>query len=321
MQFLPSAGTDGGGCVTPGNNLLKNLWWRLALVVLATLAVNAGPVVSWFTFSVRSELYSYCVLIPAAAAWLFWRRRQALASVPVTCSPVLAIVLAVAAVAIGSVSANLASGGDDEQRAAVAGALMLVVTLWSYSLALLGWGFVRRAAVPFLYILLITPFPATVETAVEDALQHGSAETAALLFALLPVPLIREGLVFHLPGLNLMVAPECSGIHSTVVLFVVSILAGELFLRSGWHRWLVTLAVFPLGMLRNALRILTIGLLTVYVDPDVINGPLHHRGGPIFFVLSLAVFLLILAALRKAERKREAAVEQGSRKDAGSAAG
>src|SRR5262249_56535760 len=35
-----------------------------------------------------------------------------------------------------------------------------------------------------------------------------------------------QGLVFDLPGFSLEVAPECSGIHSTLVLFITSLLAG-----------------------------------------------------------------------------------------------
>jgi exosortase/archaeosortase family protein len=97
------------------------------------------------------------------------------------------------------------------------------------------------------------------------------------------------------------VAPECSGIRSTLVLFITSLVAGQLFLRSRWKRALFALAVIPLGIFRNAFRIVTIGELCIHVDPGFIDSPIHHRGGPIFFVISMVPFILLLYYLRKAE--------------------
>jgi len=115
----------------------------------------------------------------------------------------------------------------------------------------------------------------------------------------------REGLRFHLPGIVIEVAKECSGIHSTLVLFVTSLLAGHLFLRSQWKKAVLALAVVPLGIARNGFRIFTISWLCVHVGPAMIDSPIHHRGGPIFFTLSLVPFLALLFVLRKSEGRRK----------------
>jgi exosortase/archaeosortase family protein len=111
-------------------------------------------------------------------------------------------------------------------------------------------------------------------------------------------------LLFHLPGIVIEVAKECSGIHSSLVLFVTSLLAGHLFLRSPWKKATLALAVVPLGIARNGIRIFTISWLCVHVDPAMIDSPIHHRGGPIFFVLSLVPFLAFLFILRRLERPK-----------------
>jgi exosortase/archaeosortase family protein len=52
--------------------------------------------------------------------------------------------------------------------------------------------------------------------------------------------------------------------------------------------------VIPLGILRNGFRILVIGLLGVYVGPYMVDSPIHHHGGPLFFALSLIPLFILL---------------------------
>jgi exosortase/archaeosortase family protein len=119
------------------------------------------------------------------------------------------------------------------------------------------------------------------------------------------MPFLRQQTSFQLPGMPLEVAPECSGIRSTLVLFITSLLAGHLFLRSPWRRAALVLAVIPLALLRNGFRIFSIGQLCVNLGPHMINSPIHKRGGPLFFLLSLVPFFLMLLWLRKSEQKAQ----------------
>ena len=68
-------------------------------------------------------------------------------------------------------------------------------------------------------------------------------------------------------GLSVHVGPECSGIRSSFVLFITSLLAGHLFLRSGWNRLWLAVFVIPLGIVRNAFRVFVLSMLSVHVDP------------------------------------------------------
>jgi len=86
------------------------------------------------------------------------------------------------------------------------------------------------------------------------------------------------------------------------VLFITSVLAGYLFLRSPWKRAVLTLAVIPLAILRNGLRIATLALLCVQIGPHMIDSIIHRKGGPFFFALSLIPFFLLLFWLRSSER-------------------
>jgi exosortase len=146
---------------------------------------------------------------------------------------------------------------------------------------------------------------------VEIGLQYASAEAAAVLLSLTGTPFLREGRAFELPGITIQVAQECSGIRSSYALLITSVLAAHLLLRARWKRWVLALVVLPLGIMRNGFRILTISLLCVHVSPEMIDSPVHHRGGPIFFALSLVPFFLLLLWLRRTERRATATGHPG----------
>ena len=160
-------------------------------------------------------------------------------------------------------------------------------------------------AFPFALLLFLAPFPQALHDRIESFLQHGSAEVADWLFQISGLSYYRAGLFFKLPGLTLQVAPECSGIHSTVVLFITSLVAGRMLLRRPWNRAVLTLFVLPLALVRNAFRIFVIGELCVHVGPHMIHSPIHHRGGPLFFALSLVPFFALLYFLKKSELKKK----------------
>jgi exosortase/archaeosortase family protein len=158
----------------------------------------------------------------------------------------------------------------------------------------------------------MVPLPDAAADWLEKASVVASAEAAALFFGLTGTPLVRHGTVFELPGIVLRVGQECSGIRSSWVLFITSLLASHMFLKSPWRRLVLVAFVIPLGILRNGFRILVIGLLCVHVGPEMIDSPIHHRGGPIFFALSLVPLFLVAWWLWRGEQKRQGAKAKAS---------
>ena len=73
----------------------------------------------------------------------------------------------------------------------------------------------------------------------------------------------------------------------------------QFILKDPWRRLALVPFVIPLAILRNGFRILVIGLLCVNIGPQMIHSLIHRRGGPLFFVLSLIPFFLVLWWLRK----------------------
>jgi exosortase/archaeosortase family protein len=113
------------------------------------------------------------------------------------------------------------------------------------------------------------------------------------------VPVIRHGFLFSLPGADIEVAEECSGIHSGLSLFIAGLLAEHILLQGYWKKACLVLCIFPIAIFKNAVRIVTIAWLGIHVNPDFFHGQLHRQGGLPFSLLSLALLAVLIWLLRR----------------------
>lgn len=173
----------------------------------------------------------------------------------------------------------------------------------------------RLARFPLLMLALMIPFPSWFLDRTVSVLQEGSAVVTAMLLNLTGVPFVREGLVFHLPtNLNIFIAYDCSGIRSSIALLIASLVASDVFLSKSWTKLALNLAVLPLSLFKNGLRIATLSLLTIYVDRGFISGDLHRDGGIVFYLIACLILGLLLWRLRKLEHL-SALVHQSAKDD------
>jgi exosortase len=161
-----------------------------------------------------------------------------------------------------------------------------------------------KAIFPLMFLFFIVPLPTFLLEKVISILQEWSAGATFILFQLSGVPVLREGFIFHLPNLSIEVAKQCSGIHSGIALFITSIIAGKLFLATGWRKGILTLSVFPTTIIKNGLRIVTLSLLGNNLDERILSSPLHRQGGIPFFFLAVSFLLAVLWLLRRSERRK-----------------
>ncbi|HEY9175267.1 MAG TPA: exosortase/archaeosortase family protein [Verrucomicrobiae bacterium] len=274
------------------------------LFVIALCLVFINPLLVLLRFAYETEMYSHILLIPVVSGYLIWQRRKEVFPPPASSPAMAAIPLVLGLLAVNAFF--ILSG----RKALAADCDWLALTIFAWfcflqagALFLLGASFLRAFAFPAAFLIFMVPMPTFMLNGLEVFLQHASAEAAALLYAITGQTVFREGLVFRLPGLTIQVAQECSGVRSTFVLFITSLVAAQWFLRTTVARAILVLAVLPLAILRNAFRIAVISMLTVHVDSRIIDSPLHHRGGPIFFALSLVPFFALLWWLRRRENR------------------
>ena len=266
------------------------------------IAAFIKPLYSLMIHSAATDLHSHILLVPFISAYLLYIKRKQLPREYIF-SPAPAIIPMVAGLA--SLAAPLdvqAWGWSLSQNDFLAlMALAFVCFLAAGGFLFLGRKWMAAAAFPIAFLVFMIPLPDRAVECLETTFKLASTDVAHLFFILSGTPVLRDGTVFQLPGILFEVGQECSGIHSSLVLFITSLLASDLFLSSPWRRALLVAFVIPLGILRNGFRIFVIGLLCVQMGPNMIHSIIHKQGGPAFFALSLLPLFLLLWWLRRCE--------------------
>jgi|tagenome__1003787_1003787.scaffolds.fasta_scaffold20977742_3 exosortase C (VPDSG-CTERM-specific) len=303
MAALPQMGATTDTALSerpPRKIMFSSRGIRFLIFLVLLVAAFARPLFTLFTTAVDDELNSYIILIPFVSLYFLFLERQRLPTEHES-SPAWAALPALAG--IGALILFWTTGASamslNNRTGLIIGSFVCFV--WTGGFLLMGQRWMRSAAFPMLFLAFLIPLPDQIVDWMETSLQSASAWSADMFFALSGTPALKTGNVLELPGMTIQVAQECSGIRSTWVLFITSLLAGQLFLTRPMSRILLAAAVIPLGILRNGFRIMVIGLLCVHVDPDMIHSIIHRRGGPIFFALSLGPLLGLLWILRRKE--------------------
>ena len=270
---------------------------------LTVLLISFAPFL-WklMRFALYSDTYSYILIIPFIVIYLLFldRKKASLEFMPSL--PLAATLLCIAFTALFLTQADvLTDGGLPESDRLGLPAFALVTFALGGVVLTMGIRGLRVFAFPLFFLYFLIPLPSWGENMLTHFLQMTSAEAFYWIFSLTGVPIWRDGTIFQMPGLILEVAEECSGIRSTLVLILTGLLAAHLFLRTPWRQALLVLCTLAIGILRNSVRIAILALLTVQVNPRIISSPLHHQGGPLFFILSLVPLFIVLFLLRKGE--------------------
>ena len=279
------------------------------LVLFALLLAGAGilmyvvPLAGLFRTAYRDDTFSYIVFIPLVSLYFLYEDRKSIFGAS-TGSPIPGIVLSSLGILLYLVSRKGPAGPSVPVESFALYALSAVLFFEGILGVLVGAGGLWAARFPLLFLFFMIPIPEGILRPIVRFLQAGSAEVSYWVIRSVGVPIFRDGFLFTLPGLTIEVAEQCSGIRSGLSLFLVSILAGHIFLKSGWRKLALVAAVVPITIAKNGLRIVTLSLIGAYVDRGVLQGPLHKAGGIPFFGVALVILAVVLWALRRGETRK-----------------
>jgi exosortase len=276
----------------------RYLWFSVWTVFSLFLFIK--PVGNLIRLSLSQDDASYLVLIPFISAVVLCLERNRIFAQISFDKPLAGIFLLIATVVA---LASHFAGALPLLGLKLSTSIIALALLWVSGFAFFfGKAALKAGYFPFLLLLLMVPIPNFLLDRIIGLLQEGSAWITGALFDLMGVPVLREGLVFHLAKATIEVAKECSGIRSSMALLILALLVAHFRLRNFWNKILFVACGLFMMILKNGVRIATLTLLAVYVDPDFLFGRLHHQGGVVFFLLGLVLLLPILWLLQRSEK-------------------
>ncbi len=287
----------------------RNLLFLLFGVVM--LAMFYHPLKELTGLVFKSELYSHIILIPIVSGYfIYLKRRFIFSELEYSFGSGIAVIAIGMIIYFIGIGQGISLDQNDHLALMISSAIILLI---GGVVLFYGMKSFQAAIFPLLFLFFLTPIPTQAVEKIILLLQIGSAEATYGLFKLSGVPFLREGFTFSLPGLSIEVAKQCSGIRSSIALFITSIIAGQLFLGTGWKKVVLVLSVFPIAIFKNGLRIVTLTLLGVYVDPRILGSELHKSGGIPFFIAGLVFLAPVLWGLRKSENKKKRTEDEVTR--------
>lgn len=291
----------------PGDLRRKTIWLAIYTAACATLFVN--PLHDLFRLSLSSDAYSHILVIPFISIGLIYMERKTIFE-KIGGTSRIAATLLLAGVLLYVLVRQLAFFISEDASSALA-ILALLFLVWSGFSWFYGNRAFRAGLFPLLFLLLLLPLPAPMLDRFILWLQWGSGEVTNWIFHATATPVVRQDLIFTVPGVTIEITKACSGIRSTLALLITCLAASYLLLRMTWTRAVLLLAVVPIVILKNGIRIAALTLLAIHVDPGFLFGRLHREGGVVFFALGLVMLLPILLWLQRVERSRSSPQKLG----------
>lgn len=162
--------------------------------------------------------------------------------------------------------------------------------------AYLLWGgkTLRSIWFPLVYLAFTLPPPDSVVAAVTQPIKIAISTFAVSLLHALGYPIASSGVTIQIAQYQLLVAAACAGLNSIVTLGALCLFYVYLRHRSNLKAFLVVcIAVIPVAMFANFIRVLILILVTYYAGEAAAQGFLHDLAGLVLFSVALITIFTI----------------------------
>lgn len=262
--------------LAPSGELLAR-YWPLVIGVLALVLPTMFGVASenWST-----EQGAHGPIVLATALWLFWRRWREvrMRARPGDTRIALVAFLAVASLYIAARIINVI-----EIEGFMMYGLLLITAYW-----MIGFAPLRAMWFPIVYILFIFPPPDSVVAMVTQPLKIGISQAAINLLHALGYPIAGSGVTIVISQYQLLIAAACAGLNSLISLSAIGLFYVYIRHNANWrYALLLMLAIVPVAILANFIRVLALILITYYLGDEAAQGFLHTFSGITMFLFSV----------------------------------
>ena len=169
-----------------------------------------------------------------------------------------------------------------------------------------GWRALRVLAFPLAFLVFSIPPPGWMMDAFTVPLKGVVSDWVAGILYDLGFPIAQNGVMIMIGPYELMVKDACAGMNSIFALSAIGVFYIHEFVQKSWLRAIVLLlAIVPITIAANFLRVVALVLIAYYFGIDAIEGVFHDLTGFALFVVALGLFFLldgILLVLQAAVR-------------------
>ena len=284
--------------MNPPSDPTSRAWLIFAAWVLVCSLVFWKPLYVLARYALHNDNASQSLVIPGIVAWLIHFDRQKVTHT--TLDLTAASFFAVPAAALAAII--LLGSPEDQSLVLPVLILSFVLFLISGFIAIFGRHGSKSVRFPLDFLGFTIPFPEPILDWIIYFLQVGSADVAETIFDWSGIPVLRDGFCFRLPNLSIEVAKECSGIRSSMALFILALLVAHFSFSKSWKKVVFVIAGLTIMVVKNGLRITTLTILANYFDPGFLYGRLYKEGGVVFYLIGLALLLAVYWFLRRGEK-------------------
>lgn len=234
----------------------------------------------------RSPDQSQGPLMLAAALWLLFDRRRAIADAPRAPRHLLGTgVLAVGLLLYVVGRSQSIWVFEVGSQMFVFAALLLIFK---------GTAALRLAWFPIAFLIFMVPLPGPLVAAVTGPLKAGVSFIASELLFSFGYPVSRAGVILTVGPYLILVADACAGLTSMFSLEAVGLLYLNIVRHPSMLRNVtLSLLVIPIAFCANVVRVLVLVLVTYHLGDSAGQGFLHAFAGLLLFVVALVMIVAV----------------------------
>lgn len=233
----------------------------------------------------RTEQEGHGPIIILGAIWLAWQCRHGLKNILISPAPYAgwAVLLFGLLIMIVGRSQDILMFEILSEIPVISGCLIIFG----------GWGVFRVFVVPIVFLIFSAPPPNFLMDAATVPLKAFISDLVTQVLYSAGYPIAQNGVMIMIGSYQLLVKDACAGMNSIFALsaigffYVYAISAG-----SRLHNLILLLAILPITIAANFLRVLILVLLAYYGGIDAVEGIFHELTGIALFIIALLLLFI-----------------------------
>ena len=265
---------------------LLTLCLVVALAYIPTIiALNAGP---W-----QTEQEGHGPFLMAAAAYFAWKKGDRLRAAAFRPAPFFGWV--------GLLGGLLLLYVGRSQNILTLEMLGLLPILAGAVLMVGGWPMLKILTFPIFLLFFAVPPPGWLLDAATLPLKILISDVVSRKMYAFGYPVAQNGVVIMVGPYQLLVKDACAGMNSIFALSAIGVIYVYMMqYRSWWRNIVIILAILPITIAANMVRVFALVLIAYYLGSSVVEGFVHDATGFALFVVAFLILILFdgfLAAL------------------------